>query len=301
MLGLGNSIGTPDDGHRRRTARSCTASRSSRPRARRGARGRSSCSTCRSPTTARPCASDRPARRGSAALGAVAMLVRSVGTRRAAHAAYRLAAPTPRTAEDSGRRDADRRRRAPAAHGRPRQPVRLKLMMEAHFLPDADSANVVGEIRGRELPNEFVVVGGHLDSWDVGTGATDDGGGVVVTLGSAADHEEAEPAAAAHRPRGAVDERRKRRSRRPGLSRRHRGNWPTRHDAGVRHRRVPADRLRLHRQRRGARDDEGASPRCSAASTPTRSARPAAAPTSVRASRRRSIPAWRSRSTATIS
>ena len=59
--------------------------------------------------------------------------------------------------------------------------VRLKLMMEAHFLPDADSANVVGEIRGRELPDEIVVIGGHFDSWDVGTGSTDDGGGCVAT------------------------------------------------------------------------------------------------------------------------
>jgi carboxypeptidase Q len=40
---------------------------------------------------------------------------------------------------------------------------------------------VVGEIRGRERPQEVVVVGGHFDSWDVGTGATDDGGGCVVT------------------------------------------------------------------------------------------------------------------------
>jgi len=59
--------------------------------------------------------------------------------------------------------------------------VRLKLMMEAKFLPEADSANVVGEIRGRELPNEVVVIGGHFDSWDVGTGSTDDGGGCVAT------------------------------------------------------------------------------------------------------------------------
>ncbi len=58
--------------------------------------------------------------------------------------------------------------------------VRLKLTMEARMLPDADSANVVGEIRGRELPNEVVVVGGHFDSWDVGTGSTDDGGGCIA-------------------------------------------------------------------------------------------------------------------------
>src|SRR4029079_19592926 len=59
--------------------------------------------------------------------------------------------------------------------------VRLKLTMEAHFLPDADSANVVVEIRGRELPDEVVVIGGHFDSWDVGTGSTDDGGGCIAT------------------------------------------------------------------------------------------------------------------------
>ena len=59
--------------------------------------------------------------------------------------------------------------------------VRLRLKMDAAFLPDADSANVIAEIRGRERPDEVVVVGGHFDSWDVGTGSTDDGGGCVVT------------------------------------------------------------------------------------------------------------------------
>ena len=59
--------------------------------------------------------------------------------------------------------------------------LRLRLKMEAQFLPDADSFNVVGEIRGREKPEEVIVLGGHFDSWDVGTGSTDDGGGCVVT------------------------------------------------------------------------------------------------------------------------
>ena len=59
--------------------------------------------------------------------------------------------------------------------------VVVRLKMEAHFEPDAMSANVIGEWRGREKPDEIVVVGGHLDSWDVGAGATDDGGGCVVT------------------------------------------------------------------------------------------------------------------------
>jgi carboxypeptidase Q len=59
--------------------------------------------------------------------------------------------------------------------------VSLVLKMEAHFEPDVESANVIGEIRGREKPEEIVVVSGHLDSWDVGAGATDDGGGCIVT------------------------------------------------------------------------------------------------------------------------
>jgi Iap family predicted aminopeptidase len=58
--------------------------------------------------------------------------------------------------------------------------VRVQLVMEAATLPDADSANVIGEIVGRERPDEVVVLGGHLDSWDVGQGAHDDGAGVVA-------------------------------------------------------------------------------------------------------------------------
>jgi carboxypeptidase Q len=53
--------------------------------------------------------------------------------------------------------------------------------MEAHFEADSQSYNVVGEIRGRELPNEVVLMGGHIDSWDVGSGASDDGGGCIET------------------------------------------------------------------------------------------------------------------------
>lgn len=58
---------------------------------------------------------------------------------------------------------------------------RLHLTMGAHFLPDAESANVVAEIKGREKPEEVVLIGGHIDSWDVGQGAQDDGGGIVAT------------------------------------------------------------------------------------------------------------------------
>ncbi|HEX7050568.1 MAG TPA: M28 family metallopeptidase [Longimicrobiales bacterium] len=56
----------------------------------------------------------------------------------------------------------------------------IRLVMNARTLPDAPSRNVVAEIRGREKPDEVVVIGGHIDSWDVGQGAMDDGGGSVV-------------------------------------------------------------------------------------------------------------------------
>jgi carboxypeptidase Q len=58
---------------------------------------------------------------------------------------------------------------------------KVRLKMEAHFLPDAESANVVAELKGTERPDEVVLVGGHIDSWDVGQGAHDDGGGCVVS------------------------------------------------------------------------------------------------------------------------
>jgi len=60
------------------------------------------------------------------------------------------------------------------------EPVRVKLTMSATTLPDAPSRNVMGELVGSEKPDELVVFGGHIDSWDVGRGAMDDGGGVVV-------------------------------------------------------------------------------------------------------------------------
>lgn len=58
--------------------------------------------------------------------------------------------------------------------------IRVHLLMSARMLPDAPSRNVVAELVGRERPDEVVVVSGHLDSWDVGTGAMDDGGGVMA-------------------------------------------------------------------------------------------------------------------------
>jgi Zn-dependent M28 family amino/carboxypeptidase len=60
--------------------------------------------------------------------------------------------------------------------------VRLHMTLTPKTLPDTDSANVVAEIRGSEHPEEVVVIGGHLDSWDLGTGAIDDGSGVAMVM-----------------------------------------------------------------------------------------------------------------------
>jgi len=112
--------------------------------------------------------------------GAVAMFVRAVGPPglRTPHTgALQYSSDLPKIpAAAITTEDADRLQRL-ADRGL-RTVVRLK--MDAHFEADVESANVVGEIRGREKPDEVVVIGGHLDSWDVGAGASDDGGGCVV-------------------------------------------------------------------------------------------------------------------------
>jgi hypothetical protein len=63
-----------------------------------------------------------------------------------------------------------------------RGPVRVHLVLGCRWLPDADSANVVGDVRGREKPDEIVLLGAHLDSWDLAQGANDDGVGVVMAM-----------------------------------------------------------------------------------------------------------------------
>jgi Peptidase family M28 len=63
-----------------------------------------------------------------------------------------------------------------------KQPLKVHLEMSAHMEPDADSADVLGEIPGSEHPEEVVVLGGHIDSWDVGRGAQDDGSGIIASL-----------------------------------------------------------------------------------------------------------------------
>ncbi len=62
------------------------------------------------------------------------------------------------------------------------QPVRVRLNLGAETRGMVTSYNVIGEITGRSKPDEVVVIGGHLDSWDLGTGAIDDGAGVAITM-----------------------------------------------------------------------------------------------------------------------
>jgi hypothetical protein len=122
----------------------------------------------------------------AASLGAVAMLVRSVGS---------LAMQTPHTGA-LNYTEADPKIPAAAITFEDAtliqrltdsgETVAVHLHMDAHMLPDADSANVMGEIPGREKPEEIVVMGGHIDSWDVGAGAQDDGSGMIAALEAAA-------------------------------------------------------------------------------------------------------------------
>lgn len=116
----------------------------------------------------------------AARAGAVAMLLRSVGPMglRTPHTGQMNYAPdAPRIpAAALAAEDAQQLARMQARG----QPIRLRLKMAAETRPDVPSANLVGEIIGRERPEEIVVLACHFDSWDVGTGAMDDGGGCVA-------------------------------------------------------------------------------------------------------------------------
>ena len=119
----------------------------------------------------------------AAPLGAVAVLVRSLTTRSlgAPHTgSMRLLEGKAKNipAASVSVEDAELLHRLASRGDKPK--IHLTLLPKT--LPDADSANVVGEIRGRELPDEIVLIGAHLDSWDVGQGAQDDGAGVVTVM-----------------------------------------------------------------------------------------------------------------------
>ena len=60
--------------------------------------------------------------------------------------------------------------------------LKVQIKTNGHFLPDVQGHNIIGELKGSEFPNEYIVVGGHLDSWDNCEGAHDDGAGITQTI-----------------------------------------------------------------------------------------------------------------------
>jgi carboxypeptidase Q len=120
----------------------------------------------------------------AARMGAVAALVRSVGG-----AEYRL----PHTGATRYAKDAPEIPAAAVtaedadliANLTTEGQVRLRLTLTPQRLPDAVSYNVIGDLKGSEHPEQIVIVSGHLDSWDLGTGAIDDASGVGVAMQAA--------------------------------------------------------------------------------------------------------------------
>jgi hypothetical protein len=120
-------------------------------------------------------------------LGARAALIRSVGTssHRFAHTGqmrridYKGQSGVPMAALTAP--DADQLART-LSRG---VPVIVKLVITPQLLPPSESGNVIAEIPGTTAPDEIVLVGAHLDSWDLGTGAIDDGAGVGIVIGAA--------------------------------------------------------------------------------------------------------------------
>ena len=118
--------------------------------------------------------------RMAAEMGAAAALVRAVGG-----AAYRIP-----HAGASGLQDGARIPAAAVtiedtllmARLAKRGPVKMHLTLTPQNLPDADSYNVIADLPGTEKPEEVVIVSGHLDSWDLATGAHDDGTGVAAAM-----------------------------------------------------------------------------------------------------------------------
>jgi carboxypeptidase Q len=179
MLGLGNSVGTPAGG----VQAELVVVRSFEELDAHGEAVRGRIVLFNVPFTAydetvryRTSGAARAARHG-----ALAVLVRSIGPPglRTPHTgALRYEeGTTPIPAAALATEDADRLQRLTDRGAR----VVVRLAMEARMDGEAESANLVADLRGRERPQEIVLVGGHIDSWDVGNGAMDDGGGCLVT------------------------------------------------------------------------------------------------------------------------
>jgi len=118
--------------------------------------------------------------KAAAELGAVASLVRSVGNAdyRLPHTGWSAPAGIPAGAVTS--EDANLTARL-AAQGK----IRMRLALTSQTGPEVSSYNVVADLKGSEHPEQVVIVSGHLDSWDLGTGAIDDAAGVAVAMETA--------------------------------------------------------------------------------------------------------------------
>ena len=118
--------------------------------------------------------------KAAADLGAVAALIRSVGNAdyRLPHTGFSFPAGIPAGAVTA--EDADL-----IAHLAAQGKIRMHLTLTPQKLPDTTGYNVIADLKGSEHPEQIVVVSGHLDSWDLGTGAIDDAAGVAVAMESA--------------------------------------------------------------------------------------------------------------------
>ena len=117
--------------------------------------------------------------------GALAILIKSIGTssHRFPHTGQMLYTDGVRKIPVAAvsRPDADQLERI-FARG---QEVKVKLNMTPKMVGEQTSGNIIADIKGSERPEEIVVIGGHLDSWDQGTGAVDDGAGIAITTAAA--------------------------------------------------------------------------------------------------------------------
>ena len=118
--------------------------------------------------------------KSASALGAVASLIRSVGGAnfRLPHTGFSKPAGIPAAALAA--EDADL-----VEHLAEQGSVRMHLVLTPQTFPDVTSYNVIADLKGSEHPEQVVVVSGHLDSWDLGQGAIDDGAGVVMAMEAA--------------------------------------------------------------------------------------------------------------------
>ena len=171
-----------------------------------------------------------------------------------------------------------------------RGPVSVHLRLDDQMLPDVESANVIGELRGKDKPDELVVIGGHLDSWDVGQGAHDDGAGIVTMLQALPRCSTSSASSRAARSAScSVHQRGERRARRQGVRRRTHADELAKtvlavesDSGGFAPRGFRADRPRQGRREARRRADRRDRVAAAAAPRDPRARRRAAAPTSSR-------------------